>query len=322
MDDELDEPLAELARCPGRVEVEEADQVDEQERAGEGERDELSGERPVRERDPVGRERAEEEQRQEVGERQRAADLPVHLLERDAEERREEEDARHLSDLASTRASSSARVPIESRVAAPSGAASRPACRPASARAGRASRVAIAVDVVGRDDDAGAGLAHEVGGGAVRRDGGEDRALGGEVLEDLPGRARRPRPRDLGDEQEERLGVALELERAAARDVRDELEPVAEPERLGPLAVGRAEVADEAGDRVEVGLGERGQERPRVALAEEAPVCVIRKRSAGRYSRPAKSSKSQPFGIVTRAARIERSTSSAIASATATIASA
>ena len=46
--------------------------------------------------------------------------------------------------------------------------------------------------------------------------------------------------------------------------------PVAEPERLRPLAVGRAEVADEARLDVEPRLGERRQERPRVALAEEA----------------------------------------------------
>ena len=37
--------------------------------------------------------------------------------------------------------------------------------------------------------------------------------------------------------------------------VRDQLEPVAETELLGPLAVGGAEVADEAGDDVEPGLG-------------------------------------------------------------------
>src|SRR5207244_13184462 len=50
-----------------------------------------------------------------------------------------------------------------------------------------------------------------------------------------------------------------------------ELEPGAEPEPFGPRAVGRAEVADEARHDVEVAPGERLQERPRAALAEEAP---------------------------------------------------
>ena len=55
------------------------------------------------------------------------------------------------------------------------------------------------------------------------------------------------------------------------RQVVEQLEPVAEVELLHPLAVDRAEVADEARDHVvEAGGGERGQERARVALAEEA----------------------------------------------------
>ena len=64
------------------------------------------------------------------------------------------------------------------------------------------------------------------------------------------------------------------------RRVRMELEPVAEPERLCPLAVGRAEVADEAGDDVQLRVRERLQERPRVALAEEA--ARVRDREAAR----------------------------------------
>ena len=115
-------------------------------------------------------------------------------------------------------------------------------------------RVPDAVDVVRRDDDARAGLADELGGGAVRRNDGEDRAAGGEVLEHLPGEDALAAPARLRDQQQQRLGVALQLERLGPRRVRDQLEPVAEPELLGPLAVGRAEVADEAGDRVEPGV--------------------------------------------------------------------
>src|SRR5439155_11289270 len=74
----------------------------------------------------------------------------------------------------------------------------------------------------------------------------------------------------LGDQEQERFGVALELERARARRVRDELEPVAEVETLRPLPVGRAEVPDEARDDVEARVGQGLQERPRVALPEEA----------------------------------------------------
>src|SRR6185503_9761694 len=72
------------------------------------------------------------------------------------------------------------------------------------------------------------------------------------------------------DEQEQRVGVALVAQRLAARQVVDQLEPVAEPERLRPLPVRRTEVADEARDRVEIGVVERLQERSRVPLAEEA----------------------------------------------------
>ena len=55
------------------------------------------------------------------------------------------------------------------------------------------------------------------------------------------------------------------------RQVVEQLEPVAEVELLHPLAVDRAEVADEARDHVfEPGGGERREERAWVALAEEA----------------------------------------------------
>ena len=108
----------------------------------------------------------------------------------------------------------------------------------------------------------------------------------------------------LGDQQQQRLRVALQLERAAARHVGDQLEPVAEAERLGPLAVGRAEVADEAGDDAVERERERGQERPRVALAEERARVRDPEAVAPRwYSSPAKSSKSEPFAIVTTGPR-------------------
>ena len=122
------------------------------------------------------------------------------------------------------------------------------------------------VDVLGRDDDAGAGLAQQLGRGAVGRHERQDRPLRGEVLEHLPGEHAAAAAAGLGDQQQQRLGVALQLERAPVRRVGDQLDAVDDPGR--PFAVGRAEVADEARDDA-VDAGERGQERPRVALAEE-----------------------------------------------------
>ena len=160
--------------------------------------------------------------------------------------------AQELGELLDARSRDEPRARVSGASGVPSSSPARQrACSPSSA-----SR--IAGDVVRRRDDAGAGLADQLRGGAVRRHGGEDRPLGGEVLEHLPGEDAAAAAAGLGDQQQQRLGVALQLERAAARHVRDQLEPVAEPERLRPLAVGRAEVADEAGDDVEPGVGERG----------------------------------------------------------------
>ncbi len=131
--------------------------------------------------------------------------------------------------------------------------------------------------------------------------------LGGEVLEDLAGEHPSPAAARLGNQEQKGLRVALQLERAAPGDVRGQLQPVAEVERLRPLGVGRAEVADEADDGVvEAGLRERGQERPRVALAKKLPVWVIRSRlDAGtrcrRSRRSPNRSRSSPPGRSARA---------------------
>ncbi len=70
-----------------------------------------------------------------------------------------------------------------------------------------------------------------------------------------------PLPACLRDQEEERLRVALEGEHLRPGGVREELEPVAEAERRGVLAIGGAEVADEARDDVTVRPGERVEER-------------------------------------------------------------
>ena len=231
------------------------------------------------------------------------ANVPVHLLERDAEDAREEEEARdapHAS-RSSSCASSSTRVRRETCVA-PLVRERRPSSAPvAPARVQVAQRGRDALDVVGRDDDAGARLADQLGGGAVGRHDGEDRPLGREVLEHLAAEHALAAAARLRDQEQQHLRVALQLERAPARRVRDQLEPVAEAELLGPLAVGRAEVAEEARDDVvEPDCCKRGQERPRVALAEErARVRDAERARDGVCSSPAKSSKSEPFAIVT-----------------------
>ena len=125
-------------------------------------------------------------------------------------------------------------------------------------------------DVVGGNDDSGSRLPDQRRRRAVGRDRGENRALGRQVLEDLAAEDTLPSPVRFGDEQEERLRVALEAQGLGARRVLDQLEALTQAELLGPLAVGRAEVAHEAGDRVEPGVVERLEERARVPLPEEA----------------------------------------------------
>ena len=271
-------------------------------------------------------------------------DVPVHLLEGGDEEGGEEEPrhdpllgARHgdgaaggergggHARLLSRSASSSTRPPRESRLrhSSESGVPSR---LPAFQRRWRSSSASRKrVHVVGRNDDAGSRVAHELRGRAVGRDGGEDRPLGREVLEDLPGQDAPAAAARLRDQEEQRLGVPLQLERAAARDVAEQLD-AGRRDRATPRTRGRRR-----GSRRRSGRRRRRGRSPRAragtasgrACRGSGPACVIRRRSLAWCSRPAKSSKSQPFAIVTTlpfgsSARI----SSAIASDTATIASA
>ncbi len=100
--------------------------------------------------------------------------------------------------------------------------------------------------IVGRSDDACAGLLDQRCGSAVLGHDGEDRPLGRQVLEDLAGQHALATAVRLRDQEQQRLRLALELERTAPRDEVEELEPVAKAEPFGPLAVGWTEVADEA----------------------------------------------------------------------------
>src|SRR5205823_1063918 len=148
---ELHHPLHELVERLLRIEVEEADQVDEQE-GGEEEEDDRR--RPlhaaVARGEPVEREREHEEAGEDVLERDVAAERPVDLLPRDREGAREEEDLCPASAdpaharLRSRSASSSERASRESRSRSSSGSGvpfSRPACQ-RSTSSTRAERIA------------------------------------------------------------------------------------------------------------------------------------------------------------------------------------
>ncbi len=114
-----------------------------------------------------------------------------------------------------------------------------------------------------------------VGGGAVRRHRGEDRPLGREVLEDLAREDAPAAPAGLRDQQQQRLRVALQLERArgAARTASSS----SRSPRPRLSAHSRSAARKSPTKRATTSSPsccERGQERSRVALAEEAARCA------------------------------------------------
>ena len=165
-----------------------------------------------------------------------------------------------------------------------------------------AQRGGHAVDVVRRDDDPGARVADQLGRGAVGRDdarGSAARRRGTRTpcRSARPCRARRPRG----------SAAAAPPSRAAAR-------ASGAAARRGSARAGRRAPSCSAHSR----SVERKSPRKRATddrrartlasavrngrgsrLPKNEPACVIRKRSDGRCSRPAKSSKSEPFAIVT-----------------------
>ncbi len=221
VDDELRHPFRELGQPLLRVDVPEPREIDEREGREEAEHDRARS----RQRAALGRDvRDQEQDRRDVVEPDLAGDVPVHLLEGRDEEGGEEEPrhdpllgARHgdgaaggergggHARLLSRSASSSTRPPRASRVrhSSESGVPSRlPACQ-RRWRSSSASRKCV--HVVGWNHDAGSRVAHELRGRAVGRDGGEDRPLGREVLEDLPGQDAAAAAAGLRDQEEQRL---------------------------------------------------------------------------------------------------------------------
>ena len=248
MDHELREPLGELRQAGRGVQVVEAEQVDDDEDAPKASRIALV--RGSRGRE-TSDERSDEPEREQVGERELPPKLQCTFskVQQKSVARKKKLVTRLMPPAPPRGCGRGRRAPARACDGRPSSAT--------RGESGDGSRVPVApavaqgaqlplhpVDVVGRDDDAGARLADQLGRGAVRRHDGQDRPARGQVLEHLPGEDAAPAAARLRDQEQQRLGVALQLERPPVRRVRDQLDPVDDP--LRPLAVGGAEVADEA----------------------------------------------------------------------------
>src|SRR4051812_11881652 len=107
-------------------------------------------------------------------------------------------------------------------------------------------RRADRVLVVRCRNDARAGVANQLRSRPVRWHDGEDRAFGGDVLEDLARENAASAASGLRDEQKQGVGISLQTEGFPAGHVVDQLDAVAEPQRVEKLAVAGPEVADEA----------------------------------------------------------------------------
>src|SRR5207244_2589830 len=152
MEDELAEPLAELRQSLRRLEVVEADQVDEQEEPEEGDHEAgRARQAPGPVVQPPPRVSGQEEDREDLGEADLPGDVPVELLEAHREHGREEEHVReaargHQATPCSSSASSPTRARREIRSRRP-GSSGRPSRAPARQRDSRptsASRIAPA----------------------------------------------------------------------------------------------------------------------------------------------------------------------------------
>ncbi len=252
----------------------------------------------------------------------------MHLLERHAEDAREEEEARdprHPSELLEE--VGELLGPCAPRDLALPLLGERRLLEVASAppRVQLAQRGGHALDVVGGDDDARPGVADQLGGGAV----GRERRRGSGARR--PG-TRRPCRRALPfpSRRPPGSGAAAPPSRAAApasacagrtewsssRSPRSSVSAHSRSaERKSPTNRATTSSSPDCASAVRNGRGSR--------LPKNEPVCVRRNRSDGRLSSPAKSSKSEPFGTVTTRPRGERSrTSSAMASETQVTASA
>ena len=157
--------------------------------------------------------------------------------------------------------------------------------------------------VVGIGDPGRAGVAQQRRGVALGRHEREDRALGGEVLEDLARDDREPAAAGARHEQQEDVGRPHGGERLGVRPEALERERIAEAEAERPLAIGRPQLAQEGRLHALAQLGAlaaaRAANAPRngrgVRWPKNEPAWTMRMRSPRTYASPSNSSKSQPF---------------------------
>src|SRR5581483_6155906 len=326
---EVDQPLRQPL-CPLRErirvrEVEVAEQVHDEEAREEAEEDRR------RARDtPTCRpddERADEEDREHVGERHRPGEAPVHLLERDAEDARKEQKAReapHCVTCSSTRSKSSDRARRDTlrRQSSASGASSS---SPARQRA-RSSPSAPTIPSTSSGATTKPAPAPRIK-SAAAPSGGTTARIGRSAARysnTLPLSTPLPRPPASGirSSRASESRCNSSERRRGAYGISSSRSPSPRPSahsrsaaRKSPRNRTTTSSKPERSSAVRNGRGSR--------LPKNEPVCVSRKRSDGCRSRPAKSSKSEPFAIVVTVPRGFRSrTSSAIASETHVIASA
>ncbi len=159
---------------------------------------------------------ADEADREHVRERELAAEVPVHLLEGAAEERRQEEEGGEPSSWAPLHRQDQvgklldAGSPGELRL--PRGRERLTGERPRPPAVAHARRARARSRRCRRERRRSRHRSPEQRGGrAVGRHERKDRAFCGQVLEDLAREHAPPAAVGLGDQEQERLGVALEL---------------------------------------------------------------------------------------------------------------
>ena len=150
--------------------------------------------------------------------------------------------------------------------------------RPATPRQDPRAAREDGADVVGVGDPREPGRAEQVGGDPLGRDERQHRPLGRQVLEELAREHAQPEPAGPRDQEQQRVSALHGGERLVVGQKAVDAKSRAQPERLGPLPIGRAKPAHEA--RLDhlaqlrpVGQepGERLEERPRAPHAEEEP---------------------------------------------------
>ena len=199
--------------------------------------------------------------------------------------------------LLSRSASSSTRSPRESR-SRHSGESGVPSRLPACQRRWRSSSASRSASTSSDgDDDAGARVAHELA--RRRRRVGRRRGSGRSAArysKIFPVRTPRPRPPDSGISSS-----SASESRCSSSERRRETSPSSSMRSPRPSdsaysrSAARKSPAKRADDVVEAGLRERRRNGFGSRLPWKWPACVIRRRSLGWCSRPAKSSKSQPL---------------------------